>query len=149
MYVILEDKHNCKGLRRMLIKATREKIEQYMDFAYTLALDQRRSGYPLFSDGVSTKEQFVRHVWNGYENDDRDILLFIMMDWWKDGFSFFILNKIGISKQSDFLLTGIQSRHYQSSWNMLVSILLVMTYIGDFRKGTPVQLIFYKKVAVG
>ena len=78
MYVILEDKHNCKGLRRMLIEATREDIEQYMDFAYTLALDQRRSGYPHFSDGVSTKEQFVDHVWKSYEDDDRDILLFMI-----------------------------------------------------------------------
>lgn len=62
----------------MLVKATREDIERYMDFAYSLALDQTRSGYPLFSDGVSTKEQFVHHVWKGYEKDDRDILLFMI-----------------------------------------------------------------------
>ena len=62
----------------MLVKAQKEDIEQYMEFAYSLALDQTRSGYPLFSDGISTKEQFVDHVWKSYDNDDRDILLFVI-----------------------------------------------------------------------
>ena len=43
----------------MLVKATKDDIVQYLDFAYTLAMDQTKSGYPLWSDGVSTKEQFI------------------------------------------------------------------------------------------
>ena len=61
----------------MLVQATREDIEQYMDFAYALAMDQTKSGYPLWSDGVSTKQQFMERVWKSYENADRDILLFV------------------------------------------------------------------------
>ena len=61
----------------MLVQATREDIEQYMDFAYALAMDQTKSGYPLWSDGVSTKQQFVERVWKSYESADRDILLFV------------------------------------------------------------------------
>ena len=62
----------------MLVKATKEDIERYMDFAYSIALDQTRSGYPLFSDGVSTKEEFADNVWKSCRNDDRDILLFVI-----------------------------------------------------------------------
>ena len=61
----------------MLVKAAKEDIEKYMDFAYAIALDQTKSGYPLWSDGISTKEEFVDYVWKSYRNDDRDILLFI------------------------------------------------------------------------
>ena len=62
----------------MLVKATEKDIAQYIDFAYSIALDQTRSGYPLFSDGVSTKEQFVNHIWEGFQKDGRDILLFMI-----------------------------------------------------------------------
>ena len=62
----------------MLVKATKEDIEQYMDFAYSLAMDQTKSGYPLWSDGISTKEEFVDRVWKSYEREDRDILLFVV-----------------------------------------------------------------------
>ena len=62
----------------MLVKAAKEDIEQYMDFAYSLAMDQTKSGYPLWSDGVSTKEEFMDFVWKSYHNDDRDILLFVI-----------------------------------------------------------------------
>ena len=37
----------------MLVKAAKKEIEQYMDFAYSLAMDQTKSGYPLWSDGIS------------------------------------------------------------------------------------------------
>ncbi len=62
----------------MLIKATKGDIERHMDFAYSLAMDQTRLGYPLWSDGVSTKEEFVERVWRSYEREDRDILLFLV-----------------------------------------------------------------------
>ena len=61
----------------MLIRATKSDIEKYMDFAYSLAIDQTLSGYPLFSDGISTKAQFIEHIWRGFEGKDSDILLFV------------------------------------------------------------------------
>ena len=61
----------------MLVTATKEDIEQYMEFAYSLAMDQTKSGYRLFSDGVSTKDQFIDHVWKGYQQGDQELLLFI------------------------------------------------------------------------
>lgn len=60
----------------MLLKAAKEDIAQHMDFAYSLAMDQTKSGYPLWSDGVSTKEEFIDHVWKSFHGDNQDILLF-------------------------------------------------------------------------
>ena len=88
----------------MLVKATREDIEQYMDFAYLIALDQTRSGYPLFSDGVSTKEQFVNHVWKGYENDDRDILLFMIDGVMEGWIQFFYIEQDRYLQTNGFLI---------------------------------------------
>lgn len=61
----------------MLLKATKKDIEQQMDFAYSLAMDQTKSGYPLWSDGISTKQEFIDSVWKSYESKNRDILLFV------------------------------------------------------------------------
>lgn len=62
----------------MLVRAAKEEIEQYMDFVYAIVLDQTRSGYPIFTDGRKTKEDFIEHVWRSFDRADRDILLFKM-----------------------------------------------------------------------
>lgn len=61
----------------MLRCAGKREIETYMEFAYALALDQTRSGYPLFSDGIATKERFVASVWESYTQENRELLLFL------------------------------------------------------------------------
>lgn len=62
----------------MLKRPTKEEIERYMDFVYSIALDQTRSGYPIFSDGRKTKADFIEHVLRSLDRADRDILLFEM-----------------------------------------------------------------------
>lgn len=89
----------------MLIKATRADIERRMDFAYSLALDQTRSGYPLFSDGISTKEQFVSHVWRSYESPDRDILLFESNGAVEGWIQFFYLEEDRYLQTNGFLIS--------------------------------------------
>ncbi len=42
----------------MRIEPTKEQVEKYLDFSYGLALDPTRSGYPTYTDGVKTKENF-------------------------------------------------------------------------------------------
>lgn len=49
-----------------------------METAYALALDQTRSGYPLFSDGIATKEQFAAWAWESHTQENRDLLLFLL-----------------------------------------------------------------------
>ena len=36
----------------MLIPLKREEFDKYIDFAYALALDPARSGYPTYTDGI-------------------------------------------------------------------------------------------------
>ena len=62
----------------MLRRAEKQEIETYMEFAYALALDQTRSGYPLFSDGIATKEQFAAWAWESHTGKDRELLLFLL-----------------------------------------------------------------------
>lgn len=88
----------------MLVKAAKEDIEQYMDLAYSLALDQTKSGYPLWSDGVSTKEEFVNHVWKSYRNDDREILLFVIDGAVEGWIQFFYIEQDRYLQTNGFLI---------------------------------------------
>ena len=90
----------------MLVKAEKEDIEQYMDFAYSLAMDQTKSGYPLWSDGISTKEEFVNHVWKSYHNDDRDILLFIIDGVVEGWIQFFYIEQDRYLQTNGFLINS-------------------------------------------
>ena len=39
----------------MLMKATAEDIKKYGEWAYSLALNPIKSGYPTYGDGIKTK----------------------------------------------------------------------------------------------
>ena len=43
----------------MLRFCSKEDFLQYADFAYALALDVTKSGYPTYCDGVKTKTMFL------------------------------------------------------------------------------------------
>ena len=90
----------------MLVKATKEDIEQYMDFAYSLAMDQTKSGYPLWSDGISTKEEFVDRVWKSYEREDRDILLFVVDGAVEGWIQFFFIQEDRYLQTNGFLINS-------------------------------------------
>lgn len=61
----------------MLIKPTAQEAEKYIDFAYELALDPSRSGYPTYTDGIKTKEDFVEMCRRGVTKDNREVLLYL------------------------------------------------------------------------
>lgn len=61
----------------MLRKPTIEEADQYVDFAYALALDPTRSGYPTYTDGIKTKEDFVDQCRYPFICDDREVLLYL------------------------------------------------------------------------
>lgn len=60
----------------MLRKMQRNEFEQYVNFAYELAMDLSHSGFPVYTDRVKTKEDFVRTSREGTERDEDEILLF-------------------------------------------------------------------------
>lgn len=61
----------------MLMKPTAEEAEKYIDFAYELALDPTRSGYPTYTDGIKTKEDFVEVCRRRLTRRDRQVLLYL------------------------------------------------------------------------
>lgn len=62
----------------MLTPITREELTRYADWAYALALDLTRSGYPTYADGIKTREDFIRAAEEGMDGEREEVLLFRM-----------------------------------------------------------------------
>lgn len=60
----------------MLVKATAEDINKYADWVYELAMDQSKSGYPTYTDGFKTKEDFLKDARESVTGEAQEILLF-------------------------------------------------------------------------
>lgn len=93
----------------MLRKATHLEMERYMDFAYELAIDPKHSGYPVYFDGIKTKEDFVKNTWRSYWETNRDVLLFIHEGRVEGLIRFFILEKDRYL-QTDGIYTAAHTR---------------------------------------
>lgn len=60
----------------MLRRLKENEFDIYIDFAYTLALDQSKSAYPTYTDGIKTKEDFIQSAKEAFSKEDDEILLF-------------------------------------------------------------------------
>lgn len=60
----------------MLRKLEEQDFDRYVGFAYELALDQTRSGYPTYADGIKSKNDFIARAREAFFRDDEEILLF-------------------------------------------------------------------------
>lgn len=60
----------------MLRKATRENAETHIDFAWELAQDPARSGYPTYTDGIKTRADFEASCRLGVTDPNREVLLY-------------------------------------------------------------------------
>lgn len=60
----------------MLISPTAQEAEEYIDFIYGLALDPARSGYPIYTDGIKTKEDFIESMRKGFKDAHRGNFLY-------------------------------------------------------------------------
>lgn len=60
----------------MLRICTEQEYMKYVDFVYELALDQSKSGYPTYCDGIKTKEMFLDRSKKAFSRDNEEILLF-------------------------------------------------------------------------
>lgn len=61
----------------MLRLLKESEFDTYIDFAYELALDPARSGYPTYCDGMKTKRDFIDRAKKSLERSGEDILLFV------------------------------------------------------------------------
>lgn len=60
----------------MLRICSKEEYKQYVDFVYEIALDPSKSGYPIYSDGIKTKDMFLSRSGQAFSRDTEAILLF-------------------------------------------------------------------------
>ncbi len=60
----------------MLRKLEEDLFDKYVDFAYQLASDMTKSGYPTFADGIKTRDDFVTRARKAFSRDNEEILLF-------------------------------------------------------------------------
>ena len=60
----------------MLSLCSKDEFNRYIDFAYALALDLTKSGYPTYCDGVKTKTMFVERSLKAFDRETEQMLLF-------------------------------------------------------------------------
>ena len=60
----------------MLRLCSKDEFIQYIDFAYELALDLTKSGYPTYCDGVKTKTMFIERSLKAFDRETEQMLLF-------------------------------------------------------------------------
>jgi len=61
----------------MLTPLKPSEFDSYIGFAYELALDPARSGYPTWCDGIKTREDFIARAKKTLERPYEEILLFV------------------------------------------------------------------------
>ena len=61
----------------MLLECSKNDFEKYTDFAFELALDLSKSGYPTYRDGIKTKDMFVERLLKTFDRQDEQMLLFV------------------------------------------------------------------------
>jgi len=92
------------------------EFERYADFAYELASDLTKSGYPTYCDGIKTKDMFLERARRAFACEEEQMLLFesegrvqgfILMDWLPEdrylSTSLFLTNTETEEALSDFL----------------------------------------------
>lgn len=60
----------------MLTLIKPEEFAGYVDWAYSLALDLTRSGYPTYADGIKTRDGFAQAAREGMRSECEELLLF-------------------------------------------------------------------------
>ncbi len=60
----------------MLRKIKAYEFDRYAEFAYRLAMEPACSGFPLYTDGIKTKEDFLERSRRGLCREEEELLLF-------------------------------------------------------------------------
>lgn len=60
----------------MLQKITEDTWKEYVDYAYELSLQPAKTSYPVYYDGIKTKEDFVRRTEKAFSYEEEEILLY-------------------------------------------------------------------------
>ncbi len=61
----------------MLKKINEKEFDEYINFAYELAMNKEKCSYPIFYDGIKTKKVFFDIEKESFKSKDSEILLYI------------------------------------------------------------------------
>lgn len=61
----------------MLVKATLEDIKEYGEKIFEIAVNPKKSSYPIYFDGIKTKEDFFKAAECAVLQENEEILLFV------------------------------------------------------------------------
>lgn len=61
----------------MLRPCSKDEFGQYVDFAYGLATDLTKSGYPTYCDEIKTKAGFIERSLKAFDRETEEMLLFV------------------------------------------------------------------------
>ena len=60
----------------MLRKIQAQEFPELSEFVYNLSLDLSRTSFPVYTDGIKTKQQFLKRSEDGIHRSDEEILVF-------------------------------------------------------------------------
>lgn len=75
----------------MLVKAELHHINEYADIVYPLALDQTRSSYHTFADGIKTRDDFIKASERAVLSENYELLLRFSGDEFMGWISYFTI----------------------------------------------------------
>lgn len=87
----------------MLQQLEEKEFDQYIDLAYEISLDLSRTSFPVYTDGVKTREDFILRSRMGMDREDEELLLFTHNGQAEGVIQFYVLEKdryIGITSIS-------------------------------------------------
>ncbi len=60
----------------MLRKLQTREFQELSEFVYDLSLDLSRTSFPVYTDGIKTKQQFLKRSEDGLHRSDEEVLIF-------------------------------------------------------------------------
>lgn len=93
----------------MLVKLKQIDFESFIDKAYEMAIVPEYTSYPIYYDGIKTRENYISVQKNLLREKMKKYFYFFMIINFVVGFIIFILSKIIIFKQFRCLLVTILS----------------------------------------
>lgn len=90
----------------MLRRASKEEIQQNLSFVYSMALDQTRSGYPIYTDGIRTRDDLVQALEHSFSDENAGVLLFEMEGRMEGLIQFFFLEEDRYLQTDGFLIAS-------------------------------------------
>lgn len=60
----------------MIRTCDKNTFDAYADYFYQLAQNKKNAAFPLYCDGVKTKEDYLKTVYQSFEREDEDLLIY-------------------------------------------------------------------------